>query len=155
MGVDDCLEGSEWFLEDTTRLGHKVLQSGYVPALRQLCKRGLPTELRARVWAAALGVGLGSGSLHSNSTAPLIPPTAAAGGDAQAVPRVHPASSGNGKQPVLSGAEEAEVAALLQHVETWDLITDELYRMDLDVTLPASLCAMLWPYIMRWLSTSI
>lgn len=55
VGVDDLLPGCEWFAERRMKMAQRALENGYVPLLRQICRRGCPVSLRPAVWTRALG----------------------------------------------------------------------------------------------------
>lgn len=52
VGVDDELRS--WFHEERQRVGTHVLSGGHVPLVSHYARTGVPSNLRARVWQAAL-----------------------------------------------------------------------------------------------------
>ncbi|WZN62078.1 Rab-GAP TBC domain-containing protein [Chloropicon roscoffensis] len=54
VGVDDLVQDSHYVSQ--CERGARLLECGDALDLRKFCRRGVPAELRARVWAASLGV---------------------------------------------------------------------------------------------------
>ncbi len=52
VGLDDELRS--WFVDDRLAVGLRLLETGYMPFLRQYAKSGVPAGLRARVWHGAM-----------------------------------------------------------------------------------------------------
>jgi len=56
IGADDELHA--WFADEHQRVGERLVAAGDVPELRRYARTGVPTNLRPKVWAALLGVGV-------------------------------------------------------------------------------------------------
>lgn len=59
FGVDDTIQGNEWFKLERIETGDRLLQEAYIPTLKQFAKAGVPPSLRPRLWLAAMGVTVG------------------------------------------------------------------------------------------------
>ncbi|XP_072039594.1 TBC1 domain family member 19-like [Amphiura filiformis] len=56
-GVEECMDpSSDTFDADRAKLGRRVLQVNSTPLSQQFAKKGIPTGLRADIWAQILGV---------------------------------------------------------------------------------------------------
>ena len=75
-GLDDELRG--WYAEERFAIGSQLLQTSYVPLLRQYARCGVPAGLRAKLWLSALRLGALSERDYTCMAVPLKVKTAAA-----------------------------------------------------------------------------